>query len=147
MKKVLMDIKESLPHREPFLFIDEVVEVGEGKILAKREIREDEPQFEGHYPGNPIMPGVLSLEAMFQAGALLMVSMMADGKNGAPVVTRVNQAKFKKIMTPGDTMMIEVEFEEKMANAYMFKGKVKSDGKLAASADFTCSVIPDNKRK
>lgn len=137
----MLDIKSILPHRPPFLFIDEVIEINNNRIVAKRKISPQEYYFKGHYPGNPIMPGVLTCETMFQAGALLMAEMLDGKANGFPVVTRVNNVKLKKMLKPGDTMIIEVVFIEKMANAYMFKGKVKSKDELMASCEFTCTMV------
>lgn len=139
----MLDIKSILPHRSPFLFIDEVIETNNNRIVAKRKINPEEYYFKGHYPGNPIMPGVLICETMFQAGALLMAEMLDGKTNGVPVVTRVNNVKLKKMLKPGETMIIEVVFIEKMANAYMFKGKVKSKGTLAASCEFTCTIVSE----
>lgn len=139
----MLDIESILPHRPPFLFIDEVVEINNNRIVAKRKISPQEYYFKGHYPGNPVMPGVLTCETMFQAGALLMAEMLDKKTNGVPVVTRVNNVKLKKMLKPGDTMIIEVVFIEKMANAYMFKGKVRSGNEVAASCEFTCTIVSE----
>ncbi|MDD2714686.1 MAG: 3-hydroxyacyl-ACP dehydratase FabZ [Candidatus Wallbacteria bacterium] len=132
-----------LPHRPPFLFIDEIVSATDTFILAKRKIRADEFFFQGHYPGNPVLPGVLLCEAMFQAGAALLALKLPEMPEGIPAVTRVNNVKFKKLVRPGDELQIEAQFLEKIANAYLFKGKIRVGETIAAACDFTCTVVDE----
>lgn len=133
-------ILETIPHRPPFLFIDEIVEVSEHGAIAKRRIRPDEPQFEGHYPGNPIMPGVLLCEACFQAAAVYIGKQHLSGKTGSegvPVLGRVNQARFRQIVVPGDELTIEVKLNEVASKFFMMSGTIKNqDGKLCLRVDF-----------
>ncbi|MCH7623492.1 MAG: beta-hydroxyacyl-ACP dehydratase, partial [Nitrospinae bacterium] len=84
-----------IPHRPPFLFVDRVVSATEDRIKTQKEVKTNEPYFEGHFPGRPIMPGVLILESVFQTGAILMGKRMQGAENRIPVVTRVNHVKFK----------------------------------------------------
>ena len=93
----MKDFKHLIPHREPFLFVDRVLEQSENTIKAERVVKDDEFYFKGHYPGNPILPGVLLCEAMFQAGAILMSSIADLSTGGVPVVTRADKIKFKKM--------------------------------------------------
>jgi len=137
------DIKDLIPHREPFLFADRIVEQTEGSIIVERKIREDEFYFKGHYPGNPILPGVLLCEAMFQAGAILMSSIADLSAGGVPVVTRADRVKFKKIVKPGDVLTISVEFTEKMGPAYCFKGRTMVEGKISSSCEFMCALVSE----
>jgi 3-hydroxyacyl-[acyl-carrier-protein] dehydratase len=132
-------IKEMIPHRDPFLFIDSIVELDADHIVAQKHIDGTEEFFRGHYPGNPILPGVIICESMLQAGALVMSEKM-EHASGVPVVTRVDNLKFKKMVKPGDTMCIEVNFLEQMSVAYYFKGKVKVNNKVCSSCDFVCTV-------
>lgn len=136
-------VKALLPHREPFLFIDEVVELNEDSIVARRRVRADEPQFEGHYPGQPIMPGVLLCETVLQAGAYLMAHKegLEANMKGAPVVTRLNNVKFKRIVRPGDMLEVRAEHRRSMMGAHMLKGSIFCDGKLACSLDFTVMLV------
>lgn len=135
---------ELIPHRPPVLFLDEVLEHTPDKLSARRVVRADEPQFAGHYPGRPIMPGVLLCEAALQAGCALMVlrAPAGQGLGGEPVVTRMNEVKFKRMVKPGDTLEVAVEMlEEKMGVSFM-RGTVKVEGKLAASLEFAVTVAP-----
>ena len=123
------EIEDLIPHRDPFLWIDEVIEIGENRIVARKQINDDLDVFRGHYPHYPILPGVLQLEAAFQAGAILIAKtqQMADGQ--VPVVTRVNNTKFRNMVRPGDVLDIEVELTETLSNAFFLTGKVTVDGK------------------
>lgn len=135
---MLKPVKEVIPHREPFLFLDEVVDLTETKIVARRTVRGDEPQFQGHYPGQPVMPGVLLCEAVLQAGAYLMAVREGyrPGQSGVPVVSRLNNVKFKRMVKPGDVLELTAEHERSMMGAHMMKGSVKVGGKVACTLDF-----------
>jgi 3-hydroxyacyl-[acyl-carrier-protein] dehydratase len=134
------EILNAIPHRPPFLFVDRVVELGETKIKTKKEIRPDEPVFEGHYPGQPIMPGALICESIFQTGAVLLSKIMGGIGEGVPVLTRINNAKFKNIVKPGSTLDIEAELVEKLSNAYYMKGKASVAGKTAVTVEFVVTL-------
>jgi len=108
----MQEFLQYIPHRPPFLFVDRVVSATEDRIKTQKEVKPDEPYFEGHYPGRPIMPGVLILESVFQTGAILMGKRMQGVENRFPVVTRVNHVKFKHAVLPGDTIEIEVNLTE-----------------------------------
>ena len=133
--------KDLIPHREPFLFVDRVLEQSEKIIKAERVVKADEFYFKGHYPGNPIMPGVLLCESMFQAGAILMSSIADLPTGGVPVVTRADKIKFKKMVKPGDVLTILVEFTEKMGPAYCFKGNTMVEDKVSSSCEFMCALV------
>lgn len=138
-------VKEVLPHREPFLFVDEILELTEDTVRARRTVRADEPQFEGHYPGRPIMPGVLLCETVLQAGAYLMATRMGKGSDmkGAPVVTRMNSVKFRRMVTPGDVLEIYSEHKRSMMGAHMLSGSIKCEGKLVCSLEFSVMLVED----
>lgn len=131
-------ILSRIPQRPPFLFVDKIIDQSEKKIVTGLTLTGEEDFFKGHFPGNPIMPGVLIQEALFQSGALLM------GTSGAPglgVVTKVSSARFKNMVRPGDVIEMEVELIENIANAYVFLGKTKVLGKTVAQVEFTCAKV------
>lgn len=133
-------IKEILPHRYPMLFIDRVEEliVGE-RIIAKKNVTINEPFFQGHFPHEPVMPGVLILEAMAQAGAIALLSM-ANFKGKTAYFGGIDKAKFRQKVTPGDTLFLEVEIVKIKANAGVGKGIAKVDGKKVAEAELTFMI-------
>lgn len=141
----MQPVKEVLPHREPFLFIDEVTDLSESAISGVREIREDEPHFRGHYPNQPIMPGVLLCETVLQLGAYFMALRLGLDCNmkGAPVVTRMNNVKFKRMVKPGDALEIHAEHKRSMMGAHMMTGKITCEGKMVCSLDFTVMLVDE----
>jgi 3-hydroxyacyl-[acyl-carrier-protein] dehydratase len=137
-------VLEGIPHRDPFLFIDKILEIDETKIIAQKEIKDSEAFFKGHYPNNPIMPGVLLCECIFQAGALwISKQKLQKEKIGdkVPVVSRVNNVKFKRAVLPNAILTIESSYVQQLSEAYYMKGNIKLNGKLAVSLEFTCSLI------
>jgi len=139
-------ILDTLPHRPPFLFVDEIVEIEPGKILARRTMRVDEDFFKGHYPHRPITPGVLVLESIFQAGALLMGRTLPPEEipgEPMPVLTRIKDAKFRRPVNPGETVDLEVEFVDRLKNLYRFKGRALVDGTEAVRVTFSCALIEE----
>jgi 3-hydroxyacyl-[acyl-carrier-protein] dehydratase len=136
------EIKTCIPHRDPFLWLDEVVELTDNHIVARKTLSPDLPVFQGHYPDFPVFPGVLQCECCFQAGAVLISRMIAVPNGEVPVVTRLNNTQFRKMVRPGETIEIRVDFTERLANAYCMKGKVSVDGKVSARLEFICATAP-----
>jgi 3-hydroxyacyl-[acyl-carrier-protein] dehydratase len=132
------EIKKLIPQREPFLFVDKIISKENNKIQTSLKLTGDEDFFKGHFPGNPIMPGVLLQEAIFQTGALLM---SGDENGGLGVVTRVQNAKFKNMVKPMDELIMEVELVEKISNASYMKGKSTVNGKIVLSIEFAVASI------
>jgi 3-hydroxyacyl-[acyl-carrier-protein] dehydratase len=137
------EILNAIPHRPPFLFVDRIVELGATKIKTSKEIKPDEPVFAGHYPGQPIMPGALICESIFQTGAILLSKIMGGMGEGIPVLTRINNAKFKSIVRPGSTLDIEAELVEKVSNAYFMKGRASVGGKTSVTVEFTVTLAKE----
>jgi 3-hydroxyacyl-[acyl-carrier-protein] dehydratase len=132
------DIKTLIPQRPPFLFVDKITNLEDKKIQTSLTLTGDEDFFKGHFPGNPIMPGVLLQEAIFQSGAALMAGTSGSGLG---VVTRVQNAKFKSMVRPGDTIEMEVELTDTISNASFMKGTSKVNGKTVLVIEFAVASI------
>ena len=135
----LETIHASIPHRAPMLLVDEIVSQSEKEIVCRKSFSGDEYFFQGHYPDQPIVPGVILCESTVQAGAVLL-SKLTAGADGVPVLTRMSDVKFKKIVKPGDTIEMTVKLDEIVSNAYYLTGIARCDGKVAARLGFTCSI-------
>ena len=138
-----MKITDAIPHRPPFLLVDEIVSFDGKTIQTRKRIDPAESFFAGHFPGNPLMPGVLICEAIAQSGALLVAHLHPGGLNDAvPVLTRIGNAKFKQMVRPGDLLEMEVTLNERLSNAFFMSGTARVGGKLAVSLDFACATVP-----
>ena len=138
-------IQERIPHRPPFLWLDQVLELNNKTIRAEKCIGADLDVFQGHYPEYPIMPGVLLCEAVFQAGALLISETLCrkEELQGVPVLTRIVGAKFKREVRPGDIVEIQATLKEKLGPAWFLKGNVRVQGKIAVQVEFACALKTD----
>jgi len=132
----LEQIKQCIPHREPFIWLDEVLEIDEHSIHATKYLSPDLELFQGHYPDFPILPGVIQCEMAMQASAVLISRMHASEGGEVPVATRMNNVKFKHMIRPGDTANIYVKITERLANAFYLTGKVTVDGQVTTRIDF-----------
>lgn len=134
------EIEQRIPHRPPFLWLDEVIEITERRLTARKRVDPDLDVFAGHYPAFPVLPGVLLCEAAFQAGAVLIASSspLNDGK--VPVVTRVNNVKFRRMVRPGDVLEIDVELTEELSGAWFLTGRVSVQGEIAVRLEFACTA-------
>ena len=135
------DIMTMLPHRYPFLLVDRVVDFEEGKWLkAVKNVSVNEPCFTGHFPGQPIFPGVLILEAMAQATGVLAVKSYGKLKEDELYYfASIDNARFKRPVVPGDQMLIEVNFLKEKRGISLFTGKAFVDGKVVCEADLMCA--------
>jgi len=136
-------IIELLPHRYPFLLIDRVLELEPGKrVKALKNVTINEPFFPGHFPQQPVMPGVLMIEAMAQAAAVLAFHTVPNGGSGSRIVylAGVDDARFKKMVVPGDQLIIEAEVDRIMRNIGKFKCRATVDGQLAVEATLIASL-------
>jgi 3-hydroxyacyl-[acyl-carrier-protein] dehydratase len=139
----IQDILGLLPHRYPFLLIDRVVEFERGKrLVAIKNVTMNEPFFQGHFPGYPLMPGVLIVEAMAQAGAIIMLNEIPDREKKLAVFTGIEKAKFRRPVTPGDQLRIEVDVVAMKSRLGRMEAKAFVDGKVACQATLTCSIVP-----
>ena len=139
----VLQIQELLPHRYPFLLVDKVVECEpRERLLACKNVTFNEPFFQGHFPGNPIFPGVLIIEALAQATALLTAqSDNQFGKGTTYFLAGVDKARFKRQVVPGDQLMLEAVFSKSRRNIWSFECRAEVDGKLAASANIMCAAV------
>ncbi len=139
----IQEIMGLLPHRYPFLLIDRIVEFEPTKrLVAIKNVTFNELFFQGHFPGHPIMPGVLVVEAIAQAGGIIIMSETADRESKLVVFTGIERAKFRRPITPGDQLRIEVDVLSFRPRAGRIEGKAFVDGKLACEATLTCQVVP-----
>lgn len=136
-------ILESLPHRYPFLLVDRVLSVDPGKnIVALKNVTINEPFFPGHYPHHPVMPGVLIIEAMAQAAALLSFQTMESQPDEKSVYyfAGIDGARFKRPVSPGDQLILKVELTRSMRGVFKFKAIAEVEGQLVAQAELMCTV-------
>ena len=133
------EIKKILPHREPMLLLDEV-ELVEGKSHGKYHVRGDEFFLQGHFPGNPIVPGVIQCEMLAQSACALLAEDAAQ--NVTPVFTGLDKVKFRGMVKPGDTIETECEITRQRGMFYFAKGTGRVNGKVCVSAEFSFALIP-----
>jgi 3-hydroxyacyl-[acyl-carrier-protein] dehydratase len=128
-----------IPHRPPFLFVDEIVSESPDGLVARRTWRTDEDFYRGHYPGAPITPGVLLCEAVFQTGALFFARQAAGaGKpDGVPLLAKISDVRFRSPVYPGDTITIEVKKKDSLGGFTMMSGAVKNGDKRVLTVDFS----------
>ena len=149
--EIVMDINSVmnvLPHRYPFLLVDKIIGIDkeEGRIIGLKNVTINEPFFKGHFPGFPIMPGVLIVEAMAQTGGMLLMNEIEGDGSRLAVFMGIRDAKFRKPVVPGDTMEIEVSRTGKRFNTYTLEGKAKVGGKVVAQAEFSVAVVDQSEK-
>lgn len=134
------EIMEILPHRQPFLLIDTVEELESGvRAVAKKNVTFNEPYFAGHFPGNPVMPGVLIIEALAQTGAVAILSE-PEFQGKTAYFAGINSAKFKQKVLPGDTLMLETTIIKRKGPIGVGQAIAYVDGKVACSAELTFAI-------
>jgi len=134
-----------LPHRYPFLLIDRVLELTDDRIVALKNVTFNEPYFEGHFPGVPVMPGVLQIEAMAQAGGILAARTVSfDPATHVMMFMAIDAVKFRKAVTPGDQLVIEV-IPLRKGKIFKMKGEIKVDGNVVSSAEFLAGLAEKSK--
>lgn len=134
-------ILAALPHRPPMLLVDEIVEQTADSILCLKNFQDQEYFFQGHYPDFPLVPGVILCECAVQAGAILLAER-TSGTEGVPVLTRLNDVRFKRMVRPGETIQMTVKIEEVVSSAFYLSAKVTCDGQNVVRFNFACSLAP-----
>lgn len=143
-----LTIESSIPHRPPFLFVDKILRWSEEEITCSYRFKEDEFFFKGHYPGSPLVPGVILCESAMQAGAVFLSKKMVDqGEEGEeveklPVVGRIDKVKFRKTVLPGDEIEMNVKVNTKMSNVWYLSAKITSQGATVLTFEFAVTGIP-----
>jgi beta-hydroxyacyl-ACP dehydratase FabZ len=136
-------IQQLLPHRYPFLLVDRIIElVPRQRIVGIKQVSINEPYFQGHFPGAPVMPGVLVVEALAQVGAVLALREIEDRDSKLVLFTGIREARFRKPVVPGDTLTLEVTALRIGSRVQRMRGEAKVDGQLVADADIM-SIIAD----
>jgi len=139
-------IEKLIPHRPPFLFVDEIIAETDDTLTTRRRVRPDEDFFKGHYPGHPIMPGVLICEAVFQSGCVFLTKQMAakggDLSHFTPVLTRIIEVKFKNSVKPGDELIIDVKLKDRLGRFMFMTGSVRTaDNRKVLTVDFGVALV------
>lgn len=138
-------IAKILPHRYPFLLVDKITEFSENEITGVKNVTMNEPFFQGHFPGNPIMPGVLQLEAMAQVGGILLLNKVDNPEDVWVYFLAINNARFRKMVIPGDILTFKLELESLKRNICKMSGKGYVDGKVVCEADLIAALVDKNK--
>ena len=139
----IREIERVLPHRYPFLLVDRVDAISDDHIVASKMVTRNEPHFEGHFPGNPVMPGVLIVEALAQAGALYAARLTQfDPDRQVIYFMAIDKAKFRKPVVPGDHLVLEVTPLRKGGTIWKMRGEAKVAGAVVAEAEFMASIQP-----
>ena len=131
----IQEIRKSLPHRYPFLLVDRIIECDwKERIVGIKNLTINEPFFQGHFPGEPVMPGVLQLEAMAQVGGILL-NRLANLNGAVAYFLAIDHARFRRMLVPGDQLRIEVQFLKLRMSMARFHGKILCEGEMASEAD------------
>ena len=141
-------IMDSIPHRYPFLLVDRVLELESGKrVVAIKNVTINEPFFPGHFPGAPVMPGVLIIEAMAQAGAVMLLHDMPDRESKLVYFTGIDKARFRRTVVPGDQLRLTMEVLKLRSRTCKMRGTAEVDGKLAAQAEILSALVDREPRQ
>ncbi len=131
-----------IPNREPYLWIDEVPAISADTIHCRKHIPADLPLFQGHYVGFPLFPGALQCEAAFQAASVLIAHRDDVASDGIPVIARVNNVKFRRMVRPDQTLEVFVEIRDRVGPAFFMKGRVKVEGQVTTTLEFVATEAP-----
>jgi 3-hydroxyacyl-[acyl-carrier-protein] dehydratase len=141
------EIRAILPHRYPFLLVDRIVEMEPERIVGIKQVTANEPFFQGHFPGFPVMPGVLIVEAMAQTAGILVLKNMPDRENKLVLLVAVENARFRRPVVPGDTLRMEMRLLKKKASVAKMAGVATVDGLVVAEAEMMCKLADKEVRQ
>ena len=141
MQLDIQAIQEILPHRYPFLLVDRIIELESHRVVGVKNVTLNEPHFNGHFPGRPVMPGVLIIEAMAQTAGVLVLKQIPDRHNKLVFLATVENAKFRRPVVPGDQLRIEVKFLKLKATVAKMQGIATVDGVVVAEAEMMCRLV------
>lgn len=136
----ILEIRDILPHRYPFLLVDRILEFEEERIVGIKNVTVNEPFFVGHFPDFPVMPGVLIVEAMAQVAGVLVLKQIPNRKEKLVLLASVEQAKFRRPVRPGDQLRIEMKFTRRKASVAKMTGVATVDGVVVAEAELMCKL-------
>lgn len=142
MAKDILEVMKILPHRYPFLMVDRITELTAEKVVGIKNITINEPFFQGHFPGNPVMPGVMIVEALAQAGGILAFELLAEPKNNAVYLMGLDKVRFRKPVRPGDQLLLKLEVIKQRGPIFKMRGEAFVDGQLVAEAELMATVDP-----
>jgi 3-hydroxyacyl-[acyl-carrier-protein] dehydratase len=134
------EIEAAIPHRPPMLLVDEIIGIDDTNIVGRKTFHGSEFFVQGHYPERPIVPGVILCESALQTGAVLLSRF---GGSGIPVVTRINDVRFRKPVVPGDTVENHVALVERLSSAYFMKARIVRDSQVVAQFEFACTLAAE----
>jgi beta-hydroxyacyl-ACP dehydratase FabZ len=136
-----IEIRDILPHRYPMLLVDRILEMGDDYIIGIKNVTANEPFFQGHFPEYPVMPGVLIVEAMAQAGGILVLKDIPDRKNKLVLFASIEEAKFRRPVLPGDILRLELKTLKKKSTVVKMQGTATVDGQVVAEGVVMCKIV------
>ncbi|MHC1743763.1 MAG: 3-hydroxyacyl-ACP dehydratase FabZ [Syntrophobacteraceae bacterium] len=138
----IMKIMDMLPHRYPFLLLDKILEIGPDQVVGLKNVTINEPFFQGHFPGHPIMPGVLIIEAMAQAGGLLAYSLLPDNQGKAVYFMGMDKVKFRRPVRPGDQLVFKIKLLRQRGAVFKMRGEAFVEDQLVAEGELMATTDP-----